>query len=85
MLLPSARLESYRTPMVHKPNLQSVPGRGAIGRRAVLGALAAGSIASLAPIPAAASAAGEIDQDRRRARYRESEEVKTFYRVNRYP
>jgi hypothetical protein len=75
--------------MVHKPNLQSVPGRGAIGRRAVLGALAAGSIggsiASLAPIPAAASAAGEIDQDRRRARYRESEEVKTFYRVNRYP
>jgi hypothetical protein len=70
--------------MVHKPNLQSVPGRGAIGRRAVLGALG-GSIASLAPIPAAASAAGEIDQDRRRARYRESEEVKTFYRVNRYP
>jgi hypothetical protein len=74
--------------MVHKPNLQSVPGRGAIGRRAVLGALAGsigGSIASLAPIPAAASAAGEIDQDRRRARYRESEKVKTFYRVNRYP
>jgi hypothetical protein len=71
--------------MVHKPNLQSVPGRGAIGRRAVLGALAAGSIASLAPIPVTASAVGEIDQDRRRARYRESEEVKTFYRVNRYP
>jgi hypothetical protein len=75
--------------MVHKPNLQSVPERGNIGRRAVLGALAAGSIggsmASLAPIPAAASTAGEIDQDRRKARYRESEEVKTFYRVNRYP
>jgi hypothetical protein len=71
--------------MVHKPNLQSVPERGNIGRRAVLGALAAGSTASLAPIPAAASAAGEIDQDRRKARYRESEEVRTFYRVNRYP
>jgi hypothetical protein len=61
--------------MVHKTNLQSLPERGNIGRRAVLGALAAGSIARLAPIPAAASAAGEIDQDRRKARYRESENV----------
>ena len=85
MLLPSARLESNRTPMVHKPNLQSVPERGNIGRRAVLGALAAGSIASLAPIPVAAKAADKIADDRRKARYRESEEVRTFYRVNRYP
>ena len=85
MRLPLARPESDRTPMVHKPNLQSVPGRGAIGRRAVLGALAAGSIASLAPIPVAAKAADKIADDRRKARYRESEEVKTFYRVNRYP
>jgi hypothetical protein len=52
--------------MVHKTNLQSVPERGNIGRRAVLGALAAGSIggsmAGLAPVPTAASAAGEINQ-----------------------
>jgi hypothetical protein len=85
MLLPSSRLESDRTPMVHKPNLQSVPERGNIGRRAVLGALAAGSIASLEPIPVAAKAADKIADDRRKARYRESEEVRTFYRVNRYP
>jgi hypothetical protein len=60
-----------------------------MGRRDVLGALAAGSIGasivSLAPIPVAAGAADEIAEDRRKARYRESEEVKTFYRVNRYP
>jgi hypothetical protein len=89
MLLPSIRLESDRTPMIHKPNLQSVPEQGNIGRRAVLGALAAGSIggsiASLAPIPVAAKAADKIADDRRKARYRESEEVRTFYRVNRYP
>jgi hypothetical protein len=85
MLLPAIRLESESTSMVHKSNLQSVPEQGNIGRRAVLGALAAGSIASLAPIPLAAKAGDKIADDRRKARYRESEEVRTFYRVNRYP
>jgi hypothetical protein len=27
----------------------------------------------------------ESDNDKRKARYRESEEVKSYYRVNRYP
>ena len=32
-----------------------------------------------------AAADGGTDDDRRKARYRESDEVKTYYRVNRYP
>jgi hypothetical protein len=71
--------------MVQKPSPQSVPERGAMGRRVFLGALAAGSIASVAPQALAESAADKIADDRRKARYRESEEVRTFYRVNRYP
>jgi hypothetical protein len=70
---------------MHQPNPRSVPERGAIPRRAVLAALAAGSIAGAAPLAAAAKATDEIDQDKRKARYQESEHVKTFYRVNRYP
>lgn len=71
--------------MIHKPNPQPAPARSAIPRRVFLGALAAGAMASVAPQAVAANAAGQIDDDRRKARYRESEEVKTFYRVNRYP
>jgi hypothetical protein len=32
-----------------------------------------------------ARADNETNDEKRKARYRESEEVKTFYRVNRYP
>jgi hypothetical protein len=58
------------------------------GRRDFLRALGAGAaIAVTASGPLAESVdanAKDIDE-RRKARYRESKHVKTFYRVNRYP
>lgn len=57
-----------------------------VGRRDFLRALATGAGAaavSMAPVtPAAADA--ESDQDRKKARYKETDHVKTFYKVNRY-
>jgi hypothetical protein len=59
-----------------------------VGRREVLrtlglgaGAAAAGS----APLVTAAKADSESNDDKRKARYKETDHVKTFYRVNRYP
>jgi hypothetical protein len=44
-----------------------------------------GSVAAAAAVPLAAEAQGmENDTDKKKARYRETEHVKTFYRVNRY-
>jgi len=61
--------------------------RPAIGRRAFLRAFGAGAGAAAvaAPLGGEAKADSENDSERRKARYRETEHVKTFYRVNRYP
>jgi len=56
-----------------------------IGRRQLLRALGAGAAAAAAPLASEAVADSESDEERRKPRYRESEEVKTYYRVNRYP
>jgi hypothetical protein len=57
-----------------------------LGRRQffrVLGAsTAAGAIGSIATEAVADS---ESNDEKRKARYRETDEVKTYYRVNRYP
>ena len=37
------------------------------------------------PLTREAAADSEPDNEKRKARYRETEEVKTYYRVNRYP
>jgi anaerobic selenocysteine-containing dehydrogenase len=56
-----------------------------VGRRDFLRAMgAAGVVATAAPL-ATPAAASESDADKKKARYKESEHVKTFYRVNRYP
>jgi hypothetical protein len=59
-----------------------------VGRRDFLRAMGTGAglaVAAAAPI-ATEAAASESDADRKKARYNpNSEEVKTFYRVNRYP
>ena len=51
--------------------------------RALGGATAAAAAA--APLAPQARADSESDDEKRKARYRESDEVKTYYRVNRYP
>jgi hypothetical protein len=58
----------------------------ALGRRQFLRTLGAGAAATAAvPLASEAVADSESNDEKRKARYRESEEVKTYYRVNRYP
>ena len=60
----------------------------AVARRDLLRVLAAGAGAAAATTAAPlamAAAAAESDQDKRKARYKETEHLKAFYRVNKYP
>jgi hypothetical protein len=58
----------------------------AVGRRDVLRALGAGAgVAAAAPLATVAKADSENNDEKRKARYRETDHVKAFYRVNRYP
>ena len=58
-----------------------------IGRRAFLRALGggAGLAAASGSLTTSARADSESNEEKRKPRYRETEHVKTFYRVNRYP
>ena len=59
-----------------------------LGRREFLRTLGAGAtVAAAAATPLAdeALADTESNDEKRRSRYKETEHVKTFYRVNRYP
>ncbi len=62
----------------------SEPGKPAVDRRSFFKALGAG--ATLAATPAMVTPAAAVDpgKEETKARYRESEHVKDFYRVNRY-
>jgi hypothetical protein len=61
-------------------------GKAKFGRRQLLRALGAGAAATaVAPLATEAVADSESNDEKRKARYRESDEVKTYYRVNRYP
>lgn len=60
----------------------------ALGRREFLRTLGAGATAAAAaggPLATPAQADTESYDEKRKSRYRETAEVKTFYRVNRYP
>jgi hypothetical protein len=58
----------------------------ALGRRQFFRVLGAGAAAgAIAPLVNEAMADNESNDEKKKALYRESEEVKTFYRVNRYP
>ena len=56
-------------------------------RRHLFGALGAAAAATIAGSLATGEAAAdsESNDEKRKARYRETDEVKTYYRVNRYP
>ncbi len=58
-----------------------------VGRRDFLRALGAGAGVAAAAVPLAttARADSETNDEKRKSRYRETEHVKTFYRVNGYP
>lgn len=59
-----------------------------LGRRDFLRALGAGAGAAVvtAPLATPAAADSETNDEKRKTRYKaDSESVKTFYRVNRYP
>ncbi len=58
-----------------------------LGRRDFLRALGAGAgaVAVAAPLATDAKADSETNDEKRKARYKETDHVKTFYRVNKYP
>ena len=59
-----------------------------VGRRDFLRALGAGAgvaATAAAPLATQAVADNESNDEKRKARYKETDHVKTFYRVNRYP
>ena len=57
-----------------------------VGRRDFLRALGAGAgAAATAPLATAAKADNETNDEKRKARYKETDHVKAYYRVNRYP
>jgi hypothetical protein len=63
-------------------------GKGKLGRRDFLRALGAGAgvaVAAAGPLAGSAAADTENNNEKRKARYKETEHVKTFYRVNKYP
>jgi hypothetical protein len=51
----------------------------------VLGAGAGVAATAAAPLASVAKADSENNDEKRKARYRETDHVKTFYRVNGYP
>jgi hypothetical protein len=61
--------------------------RTRVGRRDFLCALgaSAGTAAAMGSLTTGARADTETNEEKRKARYLETEHVKTFYRVNKYP
>lgn len=62
-------------------------GQKTLGRRDFLHALGAGAVGVAASVPLAAEtqAATESPDEQRKARYKESDHIKRYYSVNRYP
>ena len=63
-------------------------GKKAVDRRGFLKALGAGAsvavTAAAGSVAPAAAVAGESDVEKKKARYKETEHVKQYYRTNRY-
>jgi hypothetical protein len=67
-----------------KDENKTTVGRRDFLRKVGIGAVGAGA-AVAAPLVESAHADSETNDEKRKARYKETEEVKTYYRVNRYP
>ncbi len=63
------------------------PGKAKVGRREFLRTLGVGAGAAVAStsLASGANADTESNDEKRKARYKETDHVKTFYRVNKYP
>jgi hypothetical protein len=60
--------------------------KSAVGRRDFLRVIGAGTAAAAsAPLTGVARADSENNDEKRKARYKESDHVKAYYRSNRYP
>jgi len=60
--------------------------RATLQRRQFLGALGLGAAVTATPrLATEAMADSETSDEKRKARYKETEHVKTFYRINQYP
>jgi hypothetical protein len=62
--------------------------RPIVGRREFLRTLGGGAslaAAAAAPLAHQAAADTETNEEKRKSRYRETDHIKKFYRVNRYP
>jgi GH24 family phage-related lysozyme (muramidase) len=59
-------------------------GRRDFLRKVGIGTVGAGATLAT-PLITPAQADSESDQEKRKARYKETDHVKTYYRVNRYP
>jgi hypothetical protein len=63
--------------------------KSTVGRRDFLRGLGFGAVgagaAAASPLVGAARADSETNDEKRKARYKETDHVKTYYRVNRYP
>lgn len=66
-----------------KDEKKTTVGRRDFLRTVGIGTVGAGAALATPLVPARADS--ENDQEKRKARYRESDHVKKFYRVNRYP
>ena len=57
-----------------------------VGRRQFLRALGAGAaVAAASPLAPVAKADSENNEEKRKSHYKETDHVKAYYRVNRYP
>jgi hypothetical protein len=67
-----------------KDEQKTTVGRRDFLRKVGVGAVGAGA-AVAAPLTGPALADSETNDEKRKARYQETDHIKTFYRVNRYP
>jgi len=67
-----------------KDEKKTAVGRRDFLRKVGLGAVGAGATVA-APLAGSALADNESNDEKRKARYQETDHIKTYYRVNRYP
>jgi hypothetical protein len=67
-----------------KDDKESTVGRRDFLRKIGIGTVGAGATLAT-PLVTSAQADSETDDEKRKARYKETDHVKAYYRVNRYP